>query len=173
MFGENGARSISNLRMMSAAYRDTAARLNNTRSGVVANWGNFFRTFGAGGTVGAVTTLATGVVPGLAVGATLTAGETVARNLSARAMMSQDLSRWLRVGPRQTTPQAIRRHIGRLTGIAQRNPAIQQEVLGLQNALRSFANDNAPQLGRAAASDDPRQQQQEGELQNAPIMQPR
>lgn len=150
IFGDDGARSIENLRLLSSAYRDTAARLNNSRSGQVANWGAFLRNVVGGGTAGTLLSGVSGTATGVAAGAALTGAGAAIRNLSARALMSPNMTRWLATAPRQTTPSAIAAHIARLPQIAARDPAIASEVTALQRALLG-ANDNMP-VGRAAAS---------------------
>jgi len=137
LFGPEGARSIANLRLVAEAYRDTAARLNNSRSGQVMQWGNFLRNFvpsaGAGAAGGAVL----GGPVGAAVGASLVAGSGVGvRNISARMLMSPNMSRWLAQAARQTTPRGIERQIERLRLVATRDPAIAQDALGLQQYLQ-------------------------------------
>lgn len=149
IFGADGARSIENLRTLSEALRDTRGALNNSRSGVVANWGAFLRNVGSGGTLGALAGGVPGGIAGAAVGTGLSAVGAGVRNLSARALMSPDMSRWLAAAPRSATSQAIADHISRLTTVAARDPAISSEVLGLQKALRGM-NDNMP-INRAAA----------------------
>lgn len=148
VFGPEGARSLRNLRTLSEAYRDTAARLNNSRSGQVVQWGNFLKSFvpfaGGGALVGGV--------PGAIAGGAVATSGALARNLSARALMSPNMTRWLAGAPRQTTPQAIRRYItDGLSTVARRDPAIAQDALGLQRQLLQ-AFDATP--SRAAAEDE-------------------
>jgi hypothetical protein len=157
LFGEEGARSIANLRALSAAYRDTTRALNNSRSGMVANWGKFLSGFAKGGAVGTVVgSLAGGVPGGIAGGTALSAGEIALQRLSARALMSPDLSRWLAAAPRITTEQGIRRHIDGLQRIAAADSAIASEVTGLRSALLNAVNDNPVTQPIAASQPDQR-----------------
>jgi hypothetical protein len=154
-FGPEGARSIANLSRLSRELIDTRAALNNSKSGVVRNYAAFFRNLVSGGAPGALLgamggSTMTGTAAGLAVGATATAGGAAIRNLSARALMSPDMSRWIAAGARMSNPSSIRAHIGRLSSIAARDPAIAQEVTGLRQALLRAANDNT--MAQAAAS---------------------
>jgi hypothetical protein len=152
IFGPQGARSIANLRELAKAYRDTAARLNNSRSGVVINWGNEIKSMVTrGGLAGAAGTAVGGPVGGMVGGALGAASGTMARNISARMLMSPNVSRWVARMPRQTTPEAISRHIERLGTIAARDPAIAQDALGLQRYLQQ-AISSAPT--RAAAEEE-------------------
>lgn len=158
IFGPEGARSIGNLARISEALQATERRLNNSRSGVVANWNATLRDFLKGGPIGVGVGLVGGgsALASGATGAALGAATSLAgmglRRLSARSLMSPDLSRWLATAPRAATPSAIRRHIDRLQLVARANPAISQEVTGLRQALMQAVNDNAPNAGRLAAS---------------------
>lgn len=158
IFGDEGARSIANLRALSEAYRDTVGRLNNSRSGMVQNWGQFLRQFSGGGTLGAIATaaggggaLATGGA-GIALGAASAGVGALSRNLSARSLMSPDVSRWLAAAAQQNTPRAIGTHIERLGTLAARNPVIANDVLGLQSQLRQAFAQNLP-VNRVAAEE--------------------
>lgn len=65
---------------------------------------------------------------------------------------------WLRTAARTRNPRLV---IQGLSTVAQRDPAIVQQALGLRQYLLSAINDNAPASGRAAASPDggPNEQQ--------------
>lgn len=162
MFGADGARSIGNLQTLSRALVDTRSKLNNSGSGVVRNYAATIREFFSGGLPGAAIGLLagagayTGAAVGAGAGAALSAGGIVLRNLSARSLMSPDMSRWLAAAPRMTTPRAIRRHIGRLSAVAARDPAIAQEATGLRQALLRAVNDN---YGTPAAASNPEENQ--------------
>jgi hypothetical protein len=104
-----------------------------------ANYANRSNTGGAGNVASALTGFGTS---GLSIPIEM---------ISGRLLASPAFARWLAGSTRARKPQ---RHIGMLANIAARNPAIAQEVLGLQRAL-SAVNDNVGGAGRAAAS--PRQ----------------
>lgn len=156
IFGRDGAQSIANLRSLAEAQRDTIARLNNSRSGVVQNWGAFLRQFMGGGTLGTLAGIATGTGAvasggtGIALGAASAGLGLAARRLSARSLMNPNLSRWLAGAARANNPSAIRQYIDRLPGIASRDPAIAQDVTALYRALSEAVNDNT--VARAVAS---------------------
>ena len=161
IFGPQGAQSIANLRVLSKALMDTTSRFNNSRSGVVANWGRVFRDVLRGGPVGAGLGLVAGGSAlasggaGLALGGASAVAGTMLRKLSARALMNPDMSRWLAGATRASTPSAIRQHIARLAVVERANPALTQEITGLRQALLNAVNDNVlPATGRAAASPD-------------------
>lgn len=164
VFGPEGAKSIQNLTLLTRALQDTQKALNNTRSGAARNaaafWQSVLGGFLPGGAVGVMT--GTGATTAALAAGTAQAGvagaQALARRLSARALMNPDMSRWLAVAPRMTTAGAIRSHIGRLAGIAARNPGLEQEILPFRDSLLNAANDNAE---RAAAASDPNQNQQQ------------
>ncbi len=140
IFGPEGARSIANLRALAKAYADTSATLNRSRSGMVQNWNQFLNQVtkyspavggGAGGLAGGIP----GAIAGAAAGSAATGALALARNLSARALMNPDLTRWLATAPLQTSEGAIRRHLDRLTRLAAREPDIASEALGLRDGL--------------------------------------
>lgn len=160
IFGPEASRSIENLRTLSRALMDTTQRLNNSRSGMVANWRSAFRDLVAGGPVGAGlgmlgggSAIASGAA-GVTIGAASTAGGMLFRRLSARALMNPDVSRWLLNAAQAQTPGAIRSQINRLQVVArsETNPAVAQEILGLRQALLNAVNDNSLMTGRVAAS---------------------
>jgi len=139
IFGPEGAQSISNLVRLSNTWRKVSRNLNNSRSGVAFNYrdtlgsaigfvgGGIAGTMGGGMTTGGVTALAT---------AAAVNGVKQTRNfLSARALMSPNVAKWLKQTP--TNPAAIESHIARLSTIAAREPAISGDVISLQNYLAS------------------------------------
>lgn len=153
MFGKEGAQSIANLRQLTKAYQDTAKFLNNSRSGQVINWNNEIKGLltrgGIGGLVGSMAAGPIGGVAGAAIGAS---GKMALEKMSARSLMNPDVSRWLSVAPRQTDEKSILQHIAKLPGIAARNPAIEREVLNLQQSLlSSLSGTPLPRVGALAA----------------------
>lgn len=68
-----------------------------------------------------------------------------------RALASPRVARWLAKVPKKPNAAAERAHIKRLGAIAKSEPAIANELTGLQDMLLQAANDN---LSRAAASGD-------------------
>lgn len=155
IFGADGARSIENLRLVAEGLRGAEQALNRSRSGAVLNWANTLRNLIAPGSGAGIGTLVGGPVGGLAgaaVGAGMTGAGIGMRNLSARALMNPDLTRWLATGTRLRTPAQISAHIRRLSTVAGRAPGLQSEIQALQQGLINFANDNAGGLARGAAS---------------------
>lgn len=164
IFGPQASRSISNLVRISKALQATEGALNKSRSGVVRNWRSAFRDLVVGGPVGGTLgalgggSIVASTGAGIALGATTSLGGMAVRRLSARSLMSPDMSRWLLAAAQARTPGAIQTQIGRLQVVAraQRNPAVAQEILGLRQALLNAVNDNVPQAGRLAASPEDR-----------------
>lgn len=163
VFGVDGARSIQNLRVISRAYTDTTNALNSSRSGFVNNFRDMVSSVlnlrsSAGGALGFMM----GGAPGAVAGAVAAeAGQRGANLLQARTLMNPDVSRWIGRVATVRTPSAAQTAIRALGPIAARNPAISQEVLGLQRALMNAANDNFMPMGSVAASpnEGPNQQQ--------------
>lgn len=164
LFGDEGAKSIANLRALTKEYQAAEKSLNNSRSGMVGNWANWLSGLTRGGLTGTVIGGVAGGIPGgVAGGLALSGGEALVRRLNARMLMSNDVSRWLSVAPRMRTPEEIAQHIERLTPIATRNPVIAQDVLGLQSSLaevfaptRLAASNDPDQVGEnSSAADDP------------------
>lgn len=80
----------------------------------------------------------------MATGAALAGGTTVGRDiLSARALMSPNITKWLRQAPATTSANAIDTHIGRLRDIVKVEPALAHDVEGIMALITRAANDNA------------------------------
>lgn len=155
IFGKDGARTIDNLVKVSEGYRDAIGALNNSRSGVVQNWGGFLRGVLAPSAPVGIGVLAGGLpggIAGAALGAGMAGAAAGARNLSARALMSPDMSRWLANAATQKTPAAIEKHVRQLSVVAARDPTIRNEVLELQSRLASSFTEP---MRSAAAENDP------------------
>lgn len=152
IWGRQGARDLDDLARFAEARGGTIARMNNPGSGRVSNWfsavGSLLGGSGAGAGLGAATGVGAGVGAG-AVPMLLAGGYGMARILGNR-----DAARVLVDATRATSPAQQRSVIRRLGEVAGSNPALAQDVLGLQRILMNAANDNLPRLGAAAASPD-------------------
>lgn len=62
--------------------------------------------------------------------------------LSARALMSAEVSNWLATAPRSRWPQAINTHFARLGAIAARQPGLAEEIRQIEQAVMRAANEN-------------------------------
>lgn len=139
MFGPDGKRSIDNLIELSNQYKRVAGTFNNSKSGVAINSSDAKQAIltllgtSGGGLAGGWT--------GAAVGAGL-AGMVMAKNMvTARALMSPNISKWLVGLSKKPNQQAALAHIARLENVAKAEPVIANEVLQLQSTLRdAFAS---------------------------------
>lgn len=158
VFGADGARDIQALVTLSKAHQAAVGRLNNTRSGVVGQYGKLITSVLIGGGTGTVIAGPVGGVIGAAGSALAAMGS---KNIAARVLMSKGFAQWLAKAPVSDNPKLVARHIAELGRIAAANPAVQGDIAALQQALTGAVNDNAV-IGRAAASGEEGQNQQEG-----------
>jgi hypothetical protein len=127
VFGGDSLSALDDLARVAKGSRQAQAYLNRSNTG---------------GAVGSI--LTAGILGLPAVAAALGTS-----NAAGRLMASPAFARWLAGAGRTRNP---RLHVQGLTTVAARNPAIAQDVLGLQRTLLNAANDN--HLTRAAASPD-------------------
>lgn len=159
VFGDDGFRSIQNLRTISQEVgrvksnynhsrtergRDFKSWLGNTFMGLLSGGGLGVLT--GGGSLGVAATAAGGAAAGLGAGA-------VRNELSARALLSPQITRWIATAPRTTSPAAINRHLAKFGDIAKAEPALAGDVEVLRKAIMGAANDNAA-LGLPLAAED-------------------
>lgn len=109
VFGPQGAQSIENLALLSQALKNTTARLNNSQSGKLVQWGTFIRNFLPASAFGAAGGGALGGPVGAALGGTAMAlGGVAVRNISSRLLMSPRVTGlWLKMA-RANTPDKMR-----------------------------------------------------------------
>lgn len=82
-------------------------------------------------------------------------GSVVVPNISARLLTSQPVVRWLGAAAKKPNPKALEAHVKRLASIADAEPALANEILGLQSTLQQQLSAAAPQsVGRAYAEED-------------------
>lgn len=95
-------------------------------------------------------------LPAEVVGGIFTLGGSVAvPNISARLLTSQPVVRWLGAAAKKPNPKALEAHVKRLASIADAEPALANEILGLQSTLQQQLSAAAPQsVGRAYAEED-------------------
>jgi hypothetical protein len=119
------------------------------------------------GTIGVVAAKVGGALtdPGTALAALFGLGATAGANYAmGRLWTSPQFVRWATGYTRLArtgSANGLRSHIGRLSGMAARNPAIAQDLTGFQQLLMRAINDNAPMAGRVAASPNERPDQQQ------------
>lgn len=138
-FGPEGKRSIDNLITLSNQFKRVTGTFNNTKSGVAINSSDIKQTaltmFGAAGGSYA------GGMTGMALGAGLAMTAMAKNMISARSLMSPDVSKWLVGLSKKPNQQAVIAHLKKLENIAKAEPVIANEVLQLQSTLRdAFAS---------------------------------
>lgn len=78
--------------------------------------------------------------------------------LKAELLTSPRFLRWLAKAPKKPNPAAMRAHVARLSSIAATEPALANEMGGLQQYLMGALNDNVAVGSRAAANEPNRQE---------------
>ena len=136
--------------------RDARAALNDLA--VVAQGSKASQRFAnhsnSGGAINAIPEVGLGLA---------TAGlSALATNVSARMLTSQRMVRWLAGAAKKPNPAASAAHVERLSSIAKAEPALANEILGLQSMLQQQLSAAAPRsVGRVYAEEDenPRREQ--------------
>lgn len=159
LFGADGAQSLDNLLRLAKEHARVMGGLNHSRTGVANDYRSWLLNVALGGGTGigsiaagsgGMTAAAVGAATA-ATGAGIKGGRDI---LTARALMSPDIAKWLASSPRTNNPQAINRHFDRLAAIAAREPALAADIQQIQQAILRAANENAAGATmRAAASD--------------------
>lgn len=155
LFGQEGAASLDRLVKLAREHSRVTGSFNNSKTGTSNDWRSWLTSLVLGGGGPALASVvAGGGVSGTAVAGAAGAGTIAAVKggrdvLSARAVMSTELSKWLASAPRTTSPKAIDAHYNRLAEIAVRQPALQADIKQLQQRINAAANDFT---GKAAAS---------------------
>lgn len=154
IFGREGARSIQNLLKLSEAKKETVARLNNSRSGVVTNYRSVLSSLLFGVPGGAALAGAAGqdMGGGAGAGAVLALGVTLGSRSMAKALMNENFTRLLLNAPPSTSPRAINAHVGKMRQLAAKDPNLRGAVQEIEKGLLSAANDNLGRSGQIAAS---------------------
>ena len=156
--GSDGYRALQDLRLIARAKADTAANLNNSRTGVVSARSEL-QNMVAGG-------LGAGVagIPGMVAGfGARRLAEGVMNGRTARLLLNPDFTRWMRQMPNSNNPRVIQAHFARLERIASQNAVVAADVRALDRYLRDAF---AQSPGRAAASG--QQEQDSGQIPPQP-----
>ena len=170
LFGQEGAASLDRLVKLAKEHSRVTGSFNNSRTGQANDYRSWIVNLVLGGGPAVAGSLVSGGgLSGTAIagasGAAAVTGLKAARDaLSARALMSTDLTKWLASAPATTSPKAINSHLDRLSAIAARQPALQADIKQLQQRIMEAANDLT---GKAAASG-PGAGQQEADSRKAP-----
>lgn len=164
IFGKDGAESLENLKLLATEINrlNSVGNRGSARANNYRNW--LFEAVGLlGGGGGALVagTGSVGTLAGAAGGAAVAAGGRALRDaIDVRALMSPEITRWLRQAPKTVNPKAIDSHFARLTAIAQGNTAAAEPAQFLAEMITRAANDNAG-MSAVAEQDVTAQQPQE------------
>jgi len=133
--GSDGFRALQDLRLIARAKADTAANLNNSRTGVVSARSQLQDMVAGGLGAGAAG------IPGMVVGfATRRAAEGVMNGRTSRLLLNPDFTKWMRQMPNTSNPRVIQAHFNRLDRIAASNAVVAADVRSLQQyLLEAFA----------------------------------
>ncbi len=140
IFGTDGAQAIDNLRLLSRKLVEAGADINRSRSATVLERQGMRTAARAvvSGLAGIGGTAAGGVsggVAGLAVAGAAMGASAARRVLSARAMVSPRVSRWLAEAADVSTPAQAQTAIRKLGTVIAREPALAGELTPLQREL--------------------------------------
>lgn len=146
IFGEDGARSVNNLIILSKEHARVTNAARGSQTGIRADYRSWLTnamfTGGATLTTGAAQGAGTAAVVGVATAATVGAAKLAKDAFSARALMSPKVTGWLRSAPRTAEPKAIDAHFKKLAAIAKAEPAIAGDIKSIQDFIFQAANDN-------------------------------
>jgi hypothetical protein len=155
IFGDEGAASIKRLRIVSRDVKDVTSAMNSRKSGTgVANdWRSwlFNSLVGAGGAGAGIAMQSPGVIAAAAVPAAAKATRDI---ISARALLSADISKWIAAAPRTTNPAAINAHMAKLSAIASGNSMARMDAKAIEEYLKGVAAKMAQSPGQAAAQNE-------------------
>jgi hypothetical protein len=156
LFGPEGAKSLQNLITLAKEHSRVVGQFNSSKTGRTNDYRSWLNNLVLGGgwrRRGKSFTGSGGMAPTTltAAGGAAAAGAVKATRdvLSARALMSPEISKWLATAPRTASAAAINAHFNRLGQIGARNPGLQAEIQQFQQAIMKAANEN---VQSAAAS---------------------
>lgn len=149
-FGDDGAQSIQNLRVLSKEVKRVTSAMNSRKSGsgVAIDYKSWLTNalLGLGG--GAGTGSWTGAVVGTVAPTAIRAGRDA---ITARMLLNPKITRWAVNAPRTTNPAAINAHIGRLESMSRAGTIGRMDAQAIQDYLRAAVGQSP---GRAAAEDE-------------------
>lgn len=135
VFGEEGAASIGRLRVLSKEVTRVTGAMNSRKSGTAV--GNDYRSWLFNTVLGTAPGAASGNMTTAIAGAGLTLGAKAGRDIiSARALLSKDITKWLAQAPRTTNPKAINEHLSQLSVVAGSQSAYRMDAQQIANYLR-------------------------------------
>lgn len=158
VFGQDGAKSLSNLALLATAHARVANKLGGSPTGLAGDYRGWLTDLVLGGGAGILTH---SEAKGAAIAATGAALKATRDLMNARMLLNPDIQKWLSSAPSTVNQKAIDVHFNRLNSIAARNPGIAQDIMHFKQAImNAAANNNAPVSGAVAASPDQGPQQQ-------------
>ena len=104
---------------------------------------NAFAPILTGGVGAASTGSAGGTMAGVGLGAAVVGGGMAKSALSAKALMSPKITRWITNAPNTRDPKVIDEYFARLSTIAARQPSVQGEVEAIRTMIMDAAR-NSP-----------------------------
>lgn len=148
LFGEDGAKAIADLRILSQAKVDAASATNRSQTGgIVQSAKSGLRRLILGGIgFNAATEPMTGA---LTSGAAVIGGEVIdrlGRERALRLLLNPDFTAWLRRLPETSNPQAINKSFTSLRSTAARSPVMLGDVQAFERALVEAVNDNGARI---------------------------
>lgn len=135
LFGQAGAQSIKNLRTLGEQVNRVTGAMNSrtSKSGVAGDMRSWIASLVFGGGAGAIGGSGSAIATAVGVGAAK-AGVDL---LSARALMSPKITKWIAQTPATNSPRAINAHLERLSRIAANDNAIAAEAIGLRQVVEA------------------------------------
>lgn len=143
MFGQAGADSIDNLRLLSQKLKEGVGDFNRSKT-ANSMWRQMASGFvgsltGLGGAAGllegGLSGGGTGAATGLIAGAAVKGGQMARNILSARAMVNPRVSRWLAEAADVSTPSQAEQAVRSLRLVISREPALAHELLPIHQFL--------------------------------------
>jgi hypothetical protein len=153
VFGNDGVQAVKDLRVIGKEIARVRGAMNSrtSKSGVASYRDWLFSMIGTAGPVVAASGNMSAGALAAGTGAAATAGW---QGFSARALMSPNLTKWLRQAPKTSNPRAIDAHFNRLAEIGRIEPAIAGQIAQFRQAVMAAANDN-PASRLAAENEQP------------------
>jgi hypothetical protein len=154
VFGDEGFQSIQNLRTLSEQIKRVTSQYNSSNTGRSNDYRSWLLNALFSGGVG----LYSGNTGAAMVSVAAIEGARATRDLlSARALLSPKITKWISTAPATSSSKAIDAHFERLAEIARAEPALASEIEALRSGIMQAANDN---VGLSAAAGNTEENQQ-------------
>lgn len=154
IFGAEGAQSMRNLRLLAKETNRVTGTMNSRKSGTAV--GNDWQGWLMNALLGAGPGFIADGVATAGIGAASTMGVKATRDiLSARALMSPKLTKWLQQASQAQSPRAIDAQLRQLGAIAKAEPALTADIDVIRDVITRAVNDNLNRpVGVGAAASD-------------------